>query len=93
MLPYWNWYGFAPAFLDMEALDLVPRFFLGALILGGLMKKLLRQPQQRGRWKVRLQAARGRESIAALGMRRVVCSDEVEVLQAVWSKQPVIATG
>ncbi len=78
MLPYWNWYGFAPAFLGMEALDLVPRFFLGALI--------------RGRWKVRLQAARGRQSIAALGMRRVVCSDEVEVLQAVWSKQPVIAT-
>ena len=40
ILPYWNWYGFPPAFIGMEALDLVGKFFLGALVLGALMKKL-----------------------------------------------------
>ncbi len=44
MLPYWNWYGFTAAFIGMEALDLVGKFFVGALVLGVLMKKLVPQP-------------------------------------------------
>lgn len=40
MLPYWNWYGFPAAFIGMEALDLVGKFFIGALVLGALMRKL-----------------------------------------------------
>ncbi len=40
LLPYWNWYGFPPAFIGMEAFDLVGKFFLSALVLGALRKKL-----------------------------------------------------
>lgn len=43
IVPYWNWYGFSPAFIGMEALDLVGKFFIGALLLGVLHKKLVPQ--------------------------------------------------
>ena len=40
LAPYWNWYGFSPAFTAMEALDVVGKFFIGGLVLSALMKKL-----------------------------------------------------
>ena len=40
LAPYWNWYGFTPAFTAMEALDVVGKFFIGGLVLSALMKKL-----------------------------------------------------
>lgn len=40
-VPYWNWYGFPVRFVGMEALDLVGKFFLGGMVLGWLMKKLV----------------------------------------------------
>jgi hypothetical protein len=43
-LLYWNWYGFPPAFVGMELLDLVGKFFLGGLVLAALQKRLA--PQQ-----------------------------------------------
>jgi hypothetical protein len=39
-VPYWNWYGFPSAFVGMEALDLLGKFFIGALVLGVLRNKL-----------------------------------------------------
>lgn len=42
-LPYWNWYGFPPAFVGMELFDLVGKFFLGGLALAMLQKKLVPQ--------------------------------------------------
>ena len=40
LAPYWNWYGFSPPFIAMEALDVVGKFFIGGLVLSALMKKL-----------------------------------------------------
>jgi len=40
LVPYWNWYGFTSAFVGMEALDLAGKFFLGAVVLGALMRRL-----------------------------------------------------
>ena len=40
LAPYWNWYGFSPLFIAMEALDVVGKFFIGGLVLSALMKKL-----------------------------------------------------
>ena len=40
LLPYWNWYGFTPAFIGMEALDVVRKFFIGGLLLAWLHKKM-----------------------------------------------------
>jgi hypothetical protein len=39
-VPYWNWYDFPSAFVAMEALDLLEKFFIGALVLGALRNKL-----------------------------------------------------
>jgi hypothetical protein len=39
-VPYWNWYGFPSTFVAMEALDLLGKFFIGALVLGVLRNKL-----------------------------------------------------
>jgi uncharacterized membrane protein YgdD (TMEM256/DUF423 family) len=39
-LPYWNWYGFSAPFVAMEALDLVGKFFIGGLVLGGLFNRM-----------------------------------------------------
>ncbi len=44
VLPYWNWYGFSPLFMMLEALDLVGKFFIAGLVLGALMNKLARTP-------------------------------------------------
>jgi hypothetical protein len=41
IVPYWNWYGFTPAFIGMEALDLIGKFFIAGLLLGALEKKFL----------------------------------------------------
>lgn len=41
LMPYWNWYGFSPGFIAMEALDVVGKFFLGGLLLGALAKKMV----------------------------------------------------
>ena len=43
IVPYWDWYGFAPAFIGMEALDLVSKFFIGAILLAALKRKLVPQ--------------------------------------------------
>ncbi len=40
ILPYWNWYGFSPLFMLLEALDIVGKFFIAGLVLGALMNKL-----------------------------------------------------
>lgn len=40
IVPYWNWYGFSPAFIGMEAFELVGKFFLCGLVLAFLAKKL-----------------------------------------------------
>jgi hypothetical protein len=40
IVPYWNWYGFTPGFIGMEALDMIGKFFLGGLLLAFLAKKL-----------------------------------------------------
>lgn len=42
-LPYWNWYGFPPAFVGMELFDLVSKLFLGGLVLAALQKKMAPQ--------------------------------------------------
>jgi len=39
-VPYWNWYGFPSAFVGMEALNLLGKFFIGALVLGVLRNRL-----------------------------------------------------
>ena len=41
LLPYWNWYGFSPGFIAMEALDVVGKFFIGGLVLGALANKMV----------------------------------------------------
>ena len=41
-LPYWNWYGLSIPFVAMEALDLLGKFFIGGLLLGGLMNKTVK---------------------------------------------------
>jgi len=40
VLPYCNWYGFTPAFIGMEALDVVRKFFIEGLLLAWLHKKM-----------------------------------------------------
>jgi hypothetical protein len=39
-VPYWNWYGFPSAFVGLEALDVLGKFFIGALALRVLRNKL-----------------------------------------------------
>ncbi len=41
LLPYWNWYGFTPAFIGMEALDVVGKFFIGGLLLAWMARKMV----------------------------------------------------
>jgi predicted secreted protein len=40
VVPYWNWYGFSPQFIGMEAFDMIGKFFLGGLLMAFLAKKL-----------------------------------------------------
>jgi hypothetical protein len=41
-LPYWNWYGFSPPFVAMEALDLIGKFFIAGLVLSALLNRTVK---------------------------------------------------